>query len=187
MSPEQAAGGRLSVGCDWYAVGVILFQSLTGRLPFQGSPLEIISQKQSLPSPEPRALVSTVPEDLNQLCNELLHRDPRRRPARREILRRIQCSDKEGSSTDVRLVDSPDGSKACFVGRERELALLNEFLSSPTLGNATSVYISGTSGSGKSALVRNFITNIDHHGEVVALGGRCYERESSPVQGSSTA
>jgi serine/threonine protein kinase len=46
MSPEQVVGavGMMGPGCDIYALGVILYQLLTGRLPFEGSVTEVLGQ-----------------------------------------------------------------------------------------------------------------------------------------------
>ncbi|HVZ35508.1 MAG TPA: serine/threonine-protein kinase, partial [Polyangiaceae bacterium] len=54
MAPEQAAGKPPTTASDWYAVGVMLFEALTGRLPFAGTPSQIIADKQRLDAPDPR-------------------------------------------------------------------------------------------------------------------------------------
>ena len=90
MAPEQAAGEPLSPASDWYAVGVMLFESLTGRLPFQGRLREVLSAKQAIAKPAaPISLDPSVPPDLNQLCIELLRRDPAERLSGAEILARL--------------------------------------------------------------------------------------------------
>ena len=68
MSPEQSAGKSTTAASDWYSVGVMLYEAMTGHLPFAGSPEEVFTAKQTESPPAPDALVNGLPEDLVQLC-----------------------------------------------------------------------------------------------------------------------
>ena len=90
MSPEQGAGLPLTEASDWYNVGSLLYQALTGRLPFTGTLPEVMRQKQSCEPAPPREVAEDVPGDLDALCRDLLRRDPEMRPAGPEVLRRLK-------------------------------------------------------------------------------------------------
>ena len=57
MAPEQAASKPVDAAADWYAVGVLLYEVLTGDVPFSGAPLEVLQRKQTEEPQRPSALV----------------------------------------------------------------------------------------------------------------------------------
>src|SRR5262245_18366825 len=82
MAPEQASGGRALVGpaTDIYALGVILYQLLTGRLPFQAdSTLEVLRAVTSDEPVRPRRLQPRLPRDLEAVTLHCLEKEPTRR------------------------------------------------------------------------------------------------------------
>ncbi|MBL8975068.1 MAG: serine/threonine protein kinase, partial [Myxococcales bacterium] len=76
MSPEQAAGQLATPASDWYAVGAILFEVMTGRYPFTGGAMQIILDKQYDDAPRASAINPRVAPELDDLIAALLHRVP---------------------------------------------------------------------------------------------------------------
>lgn len=88
MAPEMLAPGYpWGVARDIYSLGVTLFRMLTGRLPFQGEePQDVLRGQRGSAPPKLRQLAADVPRELEQLVNELLSKQPLRRP---ESLQRL--------------------------------------------------------------------------------------------------
>jgi eukaryotic-like serine/threonine-protein kinase len=81
MSPEQVEGGDVGPRSDLYSLGVVLFEILTGRLPFEGeSVLSVAVKQKSEAPPDPRTLNAQVPEGLARLVLQCLEKAPEKRP-----------------------------------------------------------------------------------------------------------
>ena len=81
MAPEQAAPGTpVGPSADVHALGVIIYELITGRVPYQGAAVsEVVSQLVHDDPVSPRLLVPTCPRDLEQICLKCLAKDPARR------------------------------------------------------------------------------------------------------------
>jgi tetratricopeptide (TPR) repeat protein len=179
MAPEQAASSRVGPEADWYSVGVVLFEALTGRHPFEGAPLQILVAKQKGEAPRASSFESDVAADLDELCARLLSLDPTKRPTGRDVLRALRKGG--GSASKVRIARALSTEASTFVGRSDELAQLQGAFRRTRDGSAACVVIEGESGIGKSFLARQFVERLQREDpHVVVLAGRCYERESVP-------
>jgi serine/threonine-protein kinase len=80
LSPEQAQGHAVTASSDLYSIGVMLFELLTGRVPFDGeSPVTIALRHVSEPPPAPSQLNPAVPPALDAVVLRALAKDPRDR------------------------------------------------------------------------------------------------------------
>lgn len=174
MSPEQGREQEtLSEASDWYSFGVVLHEALAGRPPFQGTQTEVTLAKRGGDARPPSAMRGGVPRDLDELCAKLLRRAPIARPTGEEVLAAL--GDPAATSGPA-----PQSAAPRFVGRRRELAMLDEALAAAGRGSAVTVHVHGASGIGKSALVERFLDRIERR--ALVLKGRCYERESVPYK-----
>ncbi|MCA9676451.1 MAG: AAA family ATPase, partial [Myxococcales bacterium] len=176
MAPEQAAGQPPGPAADWYAVGVMLFEVLTGRLPYEGPLMKILLDKQRDEPPDPEGLAPGAPPDLLALCRSLLRFDPDQRPTGGAILRRLGRAP-TGRPVPAAATSLSMTQSAPFVGRDAELAVLADALAACSAHDRPeAVLIEGSSGVGKTTLMRAFSRGLDDG--VAVLSGRCYERES---------
>lgn len=175
MAPEQLRPGLLTPAADWYAFGVLLYEALTGHLPFAGDPAAVLSAKQRRDPVPPRAIAPDAPEDLCGLCVELLRRSPAERPEAPEIFAWLGLDEGAGAGR-LPSLHRP------FVGRSREIEALGEMFEAARRGRAVTAFVHGPSGIGKSTLVRRVLERLAIRTQIVILEGRCHEHESVPYR-----
>lgn len=180
MAPEQAMGGEVTAASDWYAVGVMLYQSLTGELPFQGSWYQLLEAKLHGKPLPPDALAPDVPADLADLTLKLLAPKAQDRPRSQEILRVLGLEARQDSGMQtVEDVEPP------MLGREQELTTLREtWQSLRHLKQPHLVHVLGPAGIGKTAIVETWLAEVREQGRQapLVLTGRCHEREAVPYK-----
>ncbi|HEY8548910.1 MAG TPA: protein kinase [Vicinamibacterales bacterium] len=171
MAPEQLWNESPDARADWYSFGVMLFEALTGTLPF-GGPDHLKAMRRGLQA-GPRAFAPDLPAQLDDLVIRLLSPDRERRPDAAEIARLI-----ERPVSPV--VSIPDPEAVPFVGRTGELDALRRGLRDVRDGGARLLHLHGPSGIGKTALVRHFLARARTPDDVLVLEGQCHPRESVP-------
>lgn len=120
MAPEQVDGSPVSSATDLYALGTVLFEALTGRLPFEHETAdELMAARCTADAPSLASLQPDAPAEVIALIDAMLRRDPERRPrSARQALSRIAG---RSSSSGARASDhgppwSVDELRAMIVG-----------------------------------------------------------------------
>ncbi len=176
MAPEQIWGDAVGPASDWYGVGIMLYECLTGELPFDPLELATLGARRGEAAPRARAKCPDAPEDLDALASALLRPDPAQRPGVAEVIARL------GAASDAAPAAAPSarslGPGGPFVGRERELAWLRDAYERSRLGSPVVARIQGASGIGKTALIERFLEEVGAASDVLILRARCRFQES---------
>ena len=105
MSPEQVEGKETDQRSDIYALGIILYETLTGRVPFEGdTPFTVGVKHKSERPKDPRELNSQIPEDLNRVILRCLEKDREKRYQSAGEVRSELSKIEEGIPTTERIV-----------------------------------------------------------------------------------
>lgn len=164
MSPERLRGTGFDHRADLWALGVTLFQSLTGRLPFQGGSAGAVMYNVVMDNPSSPGQLVDLPRALDALIVELLAKDPADRPATaNQVAARLE-EIRVGVLARQRTTSAPV-SATPLIGRDTELRQALALLDERRL-----VTLTGPGGTGKTRLA----LEIAAHAESRYTAGSCF-------------
>ncbi len=187
MAPEQMMGSRLDSRCDLYALGVILYETLAGRRPFDGRARQRISED----PPPIRVFNPAVPPAFESVTLKLLQRDPFKRfQSAAELLATLEAVWQDRDSDPVETTEisvyKPLGVERLehllpqrFVGRQKEMATLGAKLDELQAGRGDMLFLAGEAGIGKSRMIEELQVSIHLRG-MRSVVGTCFEWGDSP-------
>jgi hypothetical protein len=127
MPPEQLEGMKADIRSDIYSIGAIMYELVTGHIPFEGqTPMSIAAKHISAVPVEPRVLNVQIPERLNRAIMKCLEKDREKRFQTVEDLRTEILSIREGvaETTALRAKKAPTLSKVVRAGGKRKWILI---------------------------------------------------------------
>ncbi len=184
MSPEQALGRTADQRSDLYSLGALLYEVLCSRPPFTGDdPVAIVSQHLNTAPVAPSWHRADVPPALDALVLSLLEKAPQRRPQSAvEVVATLSAivPGPAGEAPEQRDLRAARTVHSAFVGRRREVEVLQAALDEAAGGHGRLMMIAGESGIGKSRLAIETAAYAGLRGLQV-LRGRCHEGGGAPA------
>ena len=170
MAPEQISGELLDPRADLYALGCVMYLLITGRPPFDGTPIEVMHQHLEASALPPSASVKGVPDELDQLVLGLLAKQPCDRVGHAHdvavALQRLRVTtpvwDRELPRTRTYLYRPP------LVGRQAVLDQIDERTTGLANGRCGLVLLGGESGVGKTRVALEMAARVVARGQEVA-------------------
>lgn len=191
LAPELLMGQAASPQSDLYALGVILYEMVTGRLPFSGDNLmAVLSQHLHATPIPPSSSNPTIAPNFESLILRLLEKLPDQRfKSAQEVQEKIseltkaqpaeQRDGMEGTLLSTRLSLLDRIVRGRIVSREDELAVAADLWKKASSGEGNVLLISGEPGIGKSRLARE-ISAIARLERAATLVGECYAEGGAP-------
>ncbi|NUZ05913.1 serine/threonine-protein kinase [Piscinibacter koreensis] len=164
MCPEHAAGAPPSPRFDWYALGVMLFESITGAVPIAAPSAAMVM-----------AVAPECPGYLADLIGALTAPRAEQQPDGSMILRTLNAHRGRAAR---RAAGRAPATEFSTIGREGSLEVLNAALRRTLQGAPHLITVAGESGVGKSSLVEHFTSTSVRDSGALMLCSRCHYQET---------
>ncbi|HET7434652.1 MAG TPA: sigma 54-interacting transcriptional regulator [Thermoanaerobaculia bacterium] len=174
MAPEVLRQDRVDSRADLYALGMTLYETVTGALPGYGkAPIDVIRMHLDNGIRPPSSINPRIPDALDAIIMRLLEKDPRHRfPSAAALLQAVaEAAGKKAPPAEL-LVGRGELFAAPLIGRKNEVAQLMSLISEARDGRGTGVIVAGAEGMGKSRIVRDATLRAQVDGAKVFCG-RC--------------
>jgi len=174
MAPEVLKQDRVDSRADLYALGMTLYETVTGALPGYGKPdIEVIRMRLDEGVRPPSSINPRVPAELEAIIVKLLEKDPRHRfPSAAALLQALaEAAGKKVPPAEL-LVGRGELYAAPLIGRKTEVNQLMHLIAEAREGRGNGVILAGAEGMGKSRIVRDVTLRAQLDGARVFCG-RC--------------
>jgi serine phosphatase RsbU (regulator of sigma subunit)/tetratricopeptide (TPR) repeat protein len=180
LPPEIPTGGIINASSDLYSVGVVAYELVTGRLPFEGdSVLEVIRAHINSRVTPPSEFRQDIPDKLEKIILKLLEKSQQERyqAASEVIADLVELSGEEFTGESLEQKRSYLSSSV-LVGRDKELKILETALAHVEKGYGKAIFVAAPAGVGKSRLIQEFKLQVQL-AENPFLTGHCFEQGMS--------
>ncbi len=185
IAPESIQGFVVDGRADLYALGVMLYEWITGRLPFTAEdPVAVISQHLYAPIVPPHIYSAQIAPELEDLILRLFNKEPADRPESAAAVDKILAGINRGQVSDLPLTPTYRLDRVVrgkLVGREKELELGRAIWQQALTGSSQMLLVSGEPGIGKTRFVHELIAYATLSGGR-CLVGECFSEGGAPYE-----